>query len=190
MPDKADTRSQILDVAQHLVQQRGYNAVSYGDIGRHLGLRNASLHYHFPSKTDLGVALVGRYHQRLEQTLRALSTGSALQRLEQYVEAYRTVVHEDGRICLCTVLAAEDSTLPAPVRTEVRAFLDLNEHWLTEVLHQGRHQEQLSFPDSPAEAAAAVLATLEGAMILARTSGDVERFSRIARRTIDALRAT
>ncbi|MFC4638370.1 TetR/AcrR family transcriptional regulator [Deinococcus hohokamensis] len=189
MPDKADTRAQILDVAQHLVQVRGYNAVSYSDIGTRLGLRNASLHYHFPTKTDLGVALVRRYRERLEQTLGTLGAGTSVQRLEHYVDAYRTVVHEDGRICLCTVLAAEDSTLPEPMRAEVRAFLDLNEHWLTGVLDQGQHQGELRFPGAPAEAAAAFLATLEGAMILARTACDVERFARIARRTVDALRA-
>lgn len=188
MPGKADTRSQILDVAQHLVQERGYNAVSYSDISPRLGLRNASLHYHFPTKTDLGVALVRRYRERLDQLLGALSTESPVRRLEQYVDAYRSVIHGDGRICLCTVLAAEDTTLPEPVRTEVRAFLDLNEHWLTQVLSQGQQQDELRFSGAPADAALEFLATLEGAMILARISGDVARFARIACRAVDSLR--
>ena len=46
-----------MDSAQHLVQTRGYHAFSYADIAEEVGSRKASIHYYFPSKTDLGKAL-------------------------------------------------------------------------------------------------------------------------------------
>lgn len=190
MPENSHTRIRILDVAQHLLQERGYHAVSYRDIGERLNIRNASIHYYFPGKLDLGTALVRRYRERLAQTLDTLdTTPSSARRLEGYVAAHQGVVHEDGRICLCTVLAAEDSTLPEPVRAEVRAFLDLNEAWLTRVLDLGRRQDELCFPGDSRDAAAGFLATLEGAMLLARSSRDPQRFERLACRSVQALRA-
>jgi len=45
-----------VDLAEALIQSRGYSAFSYQDISDRLGIRKASIHYHFPSKTDLGVA--------------------------------------------------------------------------------------------------------------------------------------
>jgi len=189
MSEQPDTRTRLLDVAEQLIQERGYHAVSYKDIGERLGIRNASIHYHFPGKTDLGAALVRRYRERLEQTLESLEALSPARRLEQYVAAYRRVVHEDGRICLCTVLAAEDSTLPGPVRQEVRAFFDLNEDWVTHVLKEGRGQGEFQFSGPPAEAAWVFLATLEGAMLLARSSRAPGRFESITSRSVDALRA-
>src|SRR5271170_7068139 len=52
----------ILDVAEQLAQTRGYNGFSYADIAAELGVTKASLHYHFPSKAELGRALIVRYH--------------------------------------------------------------------------------------------------------------------------------
>jgi AcrR family transcriptional regulator len=65
----ADTSEQILDIAQFLVQTRGFNAFSYADIASQLGIRNAAVHYHFRSKTDLGHALVVRYRQTFARAL-------------------------------------------------------------------------------------------------------------------------
>ena len=53
---RSTTAEDILDRAEALIQTRGYSAFSYQDISDTLGIRKASIHYHFPSKTDLGVA--------------------------------------------------------------------------------------------------------------------------------------
>ena len=60
-PQRSETAEQILDLAETLIQTRGYSAFSYQDIADSLGIRKASIHYHFPSKSDLGVAVVDRY---------------------------------------------------------------------------------------------------------------------------------
>lgn len=191
MTQKADTLTQLLDLAQTLVQERGFNMVSYADISGPLGIRNASIHYYFPSKTDLGVALVRRYRLRLETQLAQISRSarSPAGQLELYLMAYRTVVHEDGRICLCTVLAGEYNTLPEGMQQEVRAFFDLNEGWLTQLMAQGQAHGELHLTGTPQEAAETFLAALEGAMLLARSHSDLARFQNVARRSVDALRA-
>ena len=51
---QTDTASEILDVAERLVQVRGFNGFSYADIAEALEVTKASLHYHFPTKGDLG----------------------------------------------------------------------------------------------------------------------------------------
>src|SRR6185369_16920377 len=52
------TAAQILDAAETLIQTRSYSAFSYQDIADELGIRKASIHYHFATKADLGVAVV------------------------------------------------------------------------------------------------------------------------------------
>ncbi len=59
-----DTATQILDVAERLVQNRGFNGFSYADVASELGISKPSLHYHFASKADLGEALMRRYGER------------------------------------------------------------------------------------------------------------------------------
>ncbi|MBB5376420.1 TetR/AcrR family transcriptional repressor of nem operon [Deinococcus metalli] len=185
------TRDRILDVAQHLVQQRGFSSVAYRDISTALGIRNASIHHHFPSKTDLGTALVQRYRARTEALLAHLSAAepSPYQRLLQYLTAYQDVVRDDGRICLCAQLVAEDCVLPSAVQHEVGAFFALSEDWLTRTLDEGQRLGEVQCPDSPADTAVGLLATIEGAMLLARAARSPQRFEHLTQRALAALRA-
>jgi TetR/AcrR family transcriptional regulator, transcriptional repressor for nem operon len=172
-----DTATLILDVAERLVQVRGFNAFSYADIAAELGITTASLHYHFPGKAELGEALMARYAQRFGQALAAIDdqAAGAPAELDAYVGIYADVLR-GRRMCLCGMLAAEYPTLPKPMRDAVIAFFDQNEAWLERVLEQGRENGSLHFEGSAREAARMVISGLEGAMLVARPYGDIERF--------------
>src|SRR5271165_3942584 len=126
------TAQRILDVAEQLVQSRGYNGFSYADIAGELGITKASLHYHFASKAELGEALIERYTARFTQALEGIDSTSpgAGAKLEAYVGLYTDVLRGD-RMCLCGMLAAEYETLPQPMRGSVIRFFDGNVAWLT-----------------------------------------------------------
>lgn len=185
------TRDRILDEAQRLVQQRGFSSVAYRDISTALGIRNASIHHHFPSKTDLGTAMVRRYRTQIETMLTHLSgtESSALDRLHQYLTAYQGVIHADGRICLCTQLLAEDCVLPPSIQQELKAFFTFSEEWLTRTLDQGRQQGALQFEDAPADVAQSFLATIEGAMLMARAARSPQRFQHVTQRALTVFAA-
>ena len=58
LAETKDTRGDIAKVALEMVQMRGFNAFSYQDVADRLGIRKASIHYHFASKEDLGLDMV------------------------------------------------------------------------------------------------------------------------------------
>src|SRR5450755_4498567 len=101
----------VLDVAEQLAQMRGYNGFSYADIATQLGVTKASLHYHFPSKAELGRALVGRYRGVFGAELELIDRQSTdpREKLRKYVGLYESVLSND-RMCLCGMLAAEYTT--------------------------------------------------------------------------------
>lgn len=189
MLNRTHTAEQILEVAQALIQQRGFNAVSYADISSSIGIRNASIHYHFPSKADLGTALVKRYRERVAGDLAAITQGGfpAPQALEHYLAAYRSVVQADGRICLCTALAGDLATLPESMCREVQAFFDLNLSWLRQSMERGRDQGTLHFSGTPLAAASAFLAAVEGAMLLARAHRKPDEFGQVGQHLLATL---
>src|ERR1039458_1202955 len=105
---RSNTADRMLDVAERLVQVRGFNGFSYADIARELGITKASLHYHFPGKAELGEALIHRYAARFGEALTEIDRDIAGPRakLDAYVAIYSNVLSE-GRMCLCGILAAE-----------------------------------------------------------------------------------
>jgi TetR/AcrR family transcriptional repressor of nem operon len=166
-PDHSDTATRILDRAQERIQRCGYNAVSYGDLADDLELTTAAIHYHFPSKGDLGQALVTRYRNASVEKLEAIrdENPTLRERLTRYATLYAEMLNEGG-ICLCGVLAADESTLPPDVQREVQQFFRDQEDWLTEVVAADTTGGAgLRGCDTARDVAEVILATLQGAML-------------------------
>ena len=185
---QVDTPTQILDVAERLVQERGFNGFSYADVARELGVTKAALHYHFPGKAELGEALIERYARRFGEALVAVDDRDidAADKLRAYAQLYAEVFSDD-RMCLCGMLAADYATLPEPMRDRVVRFFDENEVWLSHVLEEGRSSGSLHFQGSPRGVARTIVGGLEGAMLVARPYGDIKRFRSAATLLIDGL---
>jgi TetR/AcrR family transcriptional repressor of nem operon len=83
-------------------------------------------------------------------------------------------------MCLCGMLAAEYATLSEPLRERLIGFFDVNEEWLERVLERGRGDGSLSFAGPARETARLIVSALEGAMLVARPYGDLERFTAAA----------
>jgi TetR/AcrR family transcriptional repressor of nem operon len=179
--DDVGTASRILDVAERLVQVRGFNGFSYADIAAELQITKAALHYHFAGKADLGEALIARYADRFMAALASLDTagGTARAKLDSYVRLYLQVLR-NRKMCLCGMLAAEYQTLPEPMQDTVISFFDQNETWLERVLNQGQTDGSLHFAGPARDTARMLIGGLEGAMLIARPYGDIARFQAAA----------
>jgi TetR/AcrR family transcriptional repressor of nem operon len=182
------TAEQILDIAERLVQTRGFGNVSYADIAGELGITTASLHYHFPGKAELGKALISRYAEWFADSLAEIdhNVHDPPAKLEAYADLYAGVL-QGKRMCMCGILAAEYQTLPRPMRSAVIRFFDDNERWLATVLAEGRANKSLSFAGPAGDVAQTILSTLEGAMLVTRPYGDLARFNATVRRLLAAL---
>ncbi len=184
----AGTASRILDVAERLVQIRGFNGFSYADVAAELKITKPALHYHFAGKAELGEALIARYAARFAQALAAIDAGvaAAPAKLEGYARLYFEVLRH-RRMCLCGMLAAEYQTLPPAMQNAVIRFFDQNEAWLQRVLEQGQREGSLQFAGSARDTARMIVSGLEGAMLVARPYGDITRFQAAAANLLSGL---
>jgi TetR/AcrR family transcriptional repressor of nem operon len=181
----SDTSHRILDVAERLVQTRGFNGFSYADIAAALRVTKATLHYHFATKAELGERLIERYERDFLAALARIDEAcpDAGAKLKAYVAIYASVL-DNNRMCLCGMLAADHATLPKGMKDRVCQFFDSNDEWLAGVLAGGRDSGELSFSGLPIEGARFLVSGLEGAMLIARSSGDSTRFHATADRLL------
>jgi TetR/AcrR family transcriptional repressor of nem operon len=184
-PADTDTATEILDIAERLIQRRGFSGFSYADIAAELGITKASLHYHFPSKAELGESLITRYAARFADALTQIGARAepATDKLEAYCAIYRAVLAEQ-RMCLCGMLAAEYEVLPDPMRRAVVAFFDHNQAWLSTLLEEGSVAGTLRFAGTADHAARSIIAALEGAMLVSRPYGNTAMLDSVADRLI------
>ncbi len=172
-----DTKQQILSVAQRLVQQRGVNGFSYADIAEAVGIRKASLHHHFPAKADLVAALIEGYTEQVQAELSRIAQLNITieEKLLRYVQLYRQTLDSDC-ICLGGMLASEVQTLDALILSRLKGFFESHKTWLIEILTEGVAQQSLVLNSTPAVHAQMLLSALQGSLLIARATGDIEAF--------------
>ena len=177
----------ILDTAERLVQERGFNAFSYADIAGELGVTSASLHYHFPGKAELGRALIERYSARFGEALEAIAEHEPASdgMLRAYAGLHLDVLR-GGRLCLCGMLAADYPTLPPAMQEAVRAFFEMNRLWVAGVFERGRLDGSFRCTEASDELAGALVGGLQGAMLVTRPSADTSSFEGAAETMISA----
>jgi TetR/AcrR family transcriptional regulator, transcriptional repressor for nem operon len=173
-----ETAHQILDLAETLIQTRGYSAFSYADIAETLGIRKASIHYHFPSKTDLGKAVIDRYAARFAAALDTIAedeSKSSMAMLDYYIDPYLAFAKTSDKVCLCGALAGEMKALPEELRARVDRFFKAHQAWLAGILERGSERGEFRLTASPVKTARLVLGALQGALLVKRTTGDASQ---------------
>lgn len=165
-----DTRTAILDLAEELMLDKGYNGFSYADIASVVGMRNAAIHYHFPSKADLGVAVIQRSRERFLNWARQLEASGAdpVERLEAFFRRYLRHLELGRRVCLGGSLETDYKTLPAVMQAETTTFVASVLSWWASLLEDGRRRGVFSFPGEAREQAVVVMSTLQGALQTSR----------------------
>jgi TetR/AcrR family transcriptional regulator, transcriptional repressor for nem operon len=181
MPADA-TEERILDVAQGLMQTLGFPAFSYNDVATKLGVTKPAVHYHFGSKVDLGLAVTRRYRSVFSAALAEIdrSEPSAMKRIDRYVDLFAASL-ASGRVCLCGLLAADDRNIPDDIRTEVAGFFDDQQAWLQRTLKSTGLSVVIA-----ARRAEALLAGLEGGLIIAVARRDDTIFARTSTELVRA----
>lgn len=171
MDEKMDTKKQIMDIAEDLLLDRGYNGFSYKDISGVLNIRNASIHYHFPQKTDLGVAIIQRATHRFQKWATHIDRKDlpCSKKLDEFCLIFKKFV-EEKQVCLGGTLQTDYKTLPEEMQKEAQFFLARTLQWLESFLAAGRKKGVFNFPGSAADQALLTIASLQGAIQIVRVT--------------------
>lgn len=172
------TTENIIDVADGLIRARGYQGFAFREIAQEVGIKSASVHYHFPTKGDLAQAVMNRYAERFKQALNEIdrTESDAFRRLGQYISMFRQEMRQSNTMPLCMMLGADIAVLPESVVVGLQDFYTLNLSWLSSQLEAMRTSENAP---PRKQQACFVLACLHGALLGARSLNDHHYFEQV-----------
>jgi TetR/AcrR family transcriptional repressor of nem operon len=174
-----DNRTKLLSTARVLTQTRGFNAFSYRDLADIVGIKTASIHYHFPTKDDLGVALIQQYTESMMTTLHGIEAQvvSHLAQFNQFVQIFEQTSESNEQWCLAGMFASDVQTLSAAMQQAVTAFFSQVECWLQALLERAVAANAFRPLVPISQLAPMILASLEGALLTARLMSQPVRLS-------------
>jgi TetR/AcrR family transcriptional regulator, transcriptional repressor for nem operon len=177
-----DTAERILDVAEELIREKGYNGFSFQDIAERIGIKKGSLYYHFPAKADLGNAVLDRYRRHMSEAAIAIDARPVTDYWADLVAFLQPIIalgKDVNGACLAGVLGGEFLSLPEPMQAEVGRFFDEEESWLARFLGEGRGHGAFAFPGEPVQMARLVISAIEGGLLIKRAQRDPARFDEL-----------
>lgn len=180
----SDTKEAVLAAARSRAQAHGYTGLNFRDLAEEVGIKGASIHYHFPSKAALGAAVAKRYREDSAAGLETMWSASRdpADMLERYPGIFRKALENGNRMCMCGQMAAEYDDLPDEVKVEVKGFADDHMAFLAKVLTAAKPKAN---SDAIKQRARAIYASVTGAQLLARSRADLKAYDE----TIEAYRA-
>lgn len=159
--------------ARALIQQVGVGGFSYGSLADRLGISSPSIHHHFRTKEDLVAEVAARYRSDFAAAVAAIDGPTAGRRLAAYVELYAETSSR-SMLCLCGAVAAEWAAVGDKPRREVDRFFADQRSWLEATLADGVEAGEYRSDLDVRATASGLLATLEGALLLARADGEAD----------------
>ena len=168
-----DTKVEILDLAENLLLDRGFNGFSYANISSVLKIKNAAIHYYFPAKADLGVAIIQRTRERFANWIQnqRMAVKPPAEKLEAFFRSYLRFLEAGQQVCLGGALETDFKTLPPEMQAETQKFASDILVWMVGVLEEGREKQIFSFPGEVRDQAILILSSLQGALQMTRAVG-------------------
>ena len=165
------TREALLTATLERICDVGWTSFSFRDLAQMVGIRTASIHYHFPTKGDLGLALVRRIREdsscRKCDMESITHVGDRLRALGRMLEE---LTCDGTRSCPLYALQAEFPVLTPAMQQELRAWIDEKIAGLATWLEDGRARGELRFPGEARLQALLVWSVIEYGQQLARTN--------------------
>lgn len=165
------TKERILTEAEFLIQTKGYNAFSFKDIAAAVNIKTASIHYHFPSKEALGVAVIAWHEEKISALLADIDRNDALSTREKVQTFFDAILEltfkAENKMCLGGMFASDVQSLPLAIQNQVKKFFTTILTWLEQLL--STH----GFKGASSAIAKQIIALIEGGLLLARLYGDV-----------------
>src|SRR5512145_1053379 len=173
MVRNTNTKRAIMDLAEAFIQDKGFNGFSYAHIAAELGVKNAAIHYHFPSKEVLVCAVIQRYRDRFQLWINnaRVKNLSPQEKLDWFFSIYTDTRADSGKVCLAGSLETEFTSLPASLREQTESLTGELLTWLQATLQEGREAGAFRFNGDPANKAALILSSLQGGLQMARALG-------------------
>ncbi|WP_415063678.1 TetR/AcrR family transcriptional regulator [Bdellovibrio sp.] len=182
-----DTRTRALNLSRHYLQTLGFNGFSFQTIADALGIKKASLHYHFASKEDLGLALLEEYERSYKDWSEKVESLPAQKKLEQMLLIFYKMALDENKICPSGVLCSDFNTLPKNMKKQLLKFHEFQRAWLKDTLRQGV-REKVFRKDLNIDATAdLLLASVQGGLQMARLRGESETFKAFTKNLLKTL---
>jgi TetR/AcrR family transcriptional regulator, transcriptional repressor for nem operon len=178
-----DTRDRILQSAQELIHERGYEAVGVAEICARAKVNKGSFYHFFRTKENLGLAVIDTYWEQSRGGFDGLAAeGAPLVQLREFLGGMVAHVQQDKKAhgcvrgCLFGNMALELAPQAPAVQQRLNTIFGEQNRALAGLIRRGVDAGDLPEQDA-AQSADDLIAFLEGAVLISKVRNDPSVFA-------------
>lgn len=172
------TRQFIVEKTAALFNTKGFAGTSLADIAEATGLTKGSVYGNFANKDEVALAVFDYNFQKVKDIIsqQQAKQQGAINKLLVYVEVHTNFLQYPLPVGGCPVLntATEADDTHPDLRKKAIAAVN---HWkqnIEALIHQGQKSGEISANVNGSDTALAIIATIEGAIMLHQLTGDTQ----------------
>lgn len=162
-------KDSIKKEAIRIVRTGGSHSLNFRDLGNTVGVKSSSIHYYFPTKSDLLAEIVQDYsHNFMAELDSRTQNAKTLAKTLEIMISFCEESQSEKLICLCGSLAAEASELETQVVDQVSGFFSTLEKWISQKIKLFNSDSDVS----RLHLSKVIISLIEGALIVDRANGN------------------
>ncbi len=165
------TKEKVLKEGRALLQRHGYHGFSFQDIATKLKVKAPSLYDHYPSKSDLILAIIHEYSLQFDEWTMSVNALDPLKRVERVFDVFHYFV-SDEKVCPILSLAADFKELPKEIQTAMQTFVKKWLSWLTLQIEECQNRKLIRCDLTASHLAEFIYSQGMGAQFQARVRGE------------------
>ncbi|WES99893.1 TetR family transcriptional regulator [Chryseobacterium arthrosphaerae] len=154
-----ETKEKIVTEAITFITTRGTNAFSYKDISKEIGIKTSSIHYYFPTKNDLIVAVLEHVIQKNKEDRKRNNYSNMKLALKGYIDEH-ILIREQNKVSIIAALAADINTLEPQIKAILNNYIEEEIDYLAYILNKGEEENLFVYKATPRIQALMILTNL------------------------------
>ncbi|WPU95321.1 TetR/AcrR family transcriptional regulator [Mucilaginibacter sabulilitoris] len=171
MDTALSTKEKIVELGRSFIQQIGYHAFNYKQISSQLNIKNAAVHHYYPTKEDLGLAVIEKDRRDFEVMTKQVENATPMEKLEALLYNYDQYFNDNNKMCMIGTFCSSYNDVPQNIRIAATQYLNIVSKWLTNTLQEGLDRGDFKFEGTAEKMANLWGATLPGSLQIGRALG-------------------
>ena len=166
-----NTKERIVELGRDYMQRIGYHSFNYKQIALELNIKNASIHHYYPSKEDLGLAVIEKDRQDFLQIIQKVKKAPPMDKLEALFCAYDDYLKQGKKLCVISTFSSSFNEITERMQLATSQYSEIIASWLTTTFKEGLASGDFHFKTPVEEMVNHFMATLPGALLVGRSRG-------------------
>lgn len=165
------TQEKIVSLAREFIQTYGYNSFSFKQVADVLNIKNASIHHYYPTKDDLGLAVIEKDMSDFTSLTKAMQNATPSEKTDAIINLYKSYYNDGKKLCMISTCGSIFEHLGPAMQSATREHLNGIAVWLEQAFNEGLKTKEFKFSGTAEEMSSRWIANLPGALITGRIRG-------------------